>query len=557
MIEDGGVYNDRWGQAKYAMEVFALMLEEKDAMRVYYMSDFIPQIGGSINAPPKITISGAEPAGVRVEKIRKTVTYAHGTPFDPVIKAYADLRNSDAEEKWLVILTDGEFNRLYGQSVSSVNVNDFFSQYVNESNVRIILLAMGEDAEVIRAEPNRGIFFEHAKNNNEILGKITAICNRIFNRNKLNFTNVTRREFSVDIPMLEFFVFAQGAEVKVNGIKGDGTHSPNEVVNVRYSEEAATNYRGNSNVIISRSLTGVVATFRNLPKGKYSLDITGAQTVEVYYKPDVKIDIRLYQWGREIHMKDYPEGIPEGRYRIRYGLVDPEGKFITSSLLGNVEYEAAVQNGGLTIPIKSSDIINFIDGELIINVTARFLDINTAVDSLSGKVLPFSFIKRLYNFIKENWLLLTILLGIFLFWLMYFPLKKKFPKMAKKPIIKVKFNGEEQSGDYGKFKIKRKMLPLLAEVGYIRVVPQNKFLSELKVKAKNKSDMILLNADKFSQETLKSDGIRFRLNNSTTIRHEIGRKMEIPCLSKITTIYPGREGSPEEEYNCFLEEGRK
>jgi hypothetical protein len=42
MIEDGGVYNDRWGQAKYAMEVFVVMLEGKNAMRVYYMSDFIP-----------------------------------------------------------------------------------------------------------------------------------------------------------------------------------------------------------------------------------------------------------------------------------------------------------------------------------------------------------------------------------------------------------------------------------------------------------------------------------------------------------------------------------
>jgi hypothetical protein len=32
-----------------------------------------------------------------VEKIRKTVTYAHGTSFDPVIKAYADLRNRNME----------------------------------------------------------------------------------------------------------------------------------------------------------------------------------------------------------------------------------------------------------------------------------------------------------------------------------------------------------------------------------------------------------------------------------------------------------------------------
>ena len=41
MIRSGGVYLDRWEQAKYAMEVFAAMLEERDSMRVYFTASVV------------------------------------------------------------------------------------------------------------------------------------------------------------------------------------------------------------------------------------------------------------------------------------------------------------------------------------------------------------------------------------------------------------------------------------------------------------------------------------------------------------------------------------
>lgn len=134
MIEVNGVYFDRWGQAKYAMEVFAAMLEENDVMRVYYMSDFAA--AGRTDAPARITIQGSEPAGERVAKIHNTVTTASDTPFDAVVKAYADLRNADTREKWLVVLTDGEFNRLNGQIASNIDADSFYSQYVRESSIK-------------------------------------------------------------------------------------------------------------------------------------------------------------------------------------------------------------------------------------------------------------------------------------------------------------------------------------------------------------------------------------------------------------------------------------
>ena len=539
MIYDYGVYVDRWGQAKYAMEVFAAMLEEKDAMRVYYMSDFDTSIGGSINAPAKITILGAEPPGIRVSKIHNTVTFAANTPYDAVAKAYADLKNQNTDEKWLVVLTDGEFNRLNGQSVANVDVDSFFSQYVTESDVKIILLAMGEDAEVIRANPNRGIFFEHAKTNNEILGKITSICNRIFNRNRLNFTNETRREFTFDIPMLELLVFAQGPDVKINGIKGGGTYSPSETVNVRYSDVAAVNFRGDPNVIISRNLTGVIATFRDIPKGSYSLDIAGEQTAEIYYKPVVNVVVKLFKGRREVS----PQDIPEGKYQVRFGIVDESGNFFESSLLGNVEYEATVRNGGQSVPIKSGDTVSLQRGELEVNVLSHFLEINTAKNTVTSRVIePLPLRERICNWIKKYpfifWPLLILLLGLLLYLIFWRP-KKRFPKYMKgvKPKITITNElGTRIDSNSGYFRIRKSTvwLPLCPETGTIRAAADGKPLPILEVRAIGNDYMELTNASKFSTEKL--NGVEFRIGGNPLTEPPPQTKA-MSCWASIESVY--------------------
>ena len=383
MIRDGGVYHDRWGQAKYAMEVFAAMLEENDTMRVYYMSDFDTSVrGGNINAPPRVTMLGSESVVARVEKIHDTVTQAANTPFDAALKAYEDIKSETADEKWLVVLTDGEFNRLHGAD-ASVDADSFYSQFVNESDVKIMHFAMGDIAATITPYTNR-IFFEQSRNDNEILGEITHICNQIFNRNVLRFTNQDRYEFSFDIPMMELLVFAQGANVNINGISGDGTYGPNETVNVRYSEIAADNYRGDPNVIVSRNLVGIISSIQNIPKGDYRLDIMGAETVEIYYKPVVNLDIKLFQ--NDVEVRDDP--VVEGEYQIYYGIVDETGEFFQSSLLGLVSYTAVAKNGGQEIHITNGETLRLVPNELLVDVKAQFLEINTAESVLSRKVDP-------------------------------------------------------------------------------------------------------------------------------------------------------------------------
>jgi hypothetical protein len=562
--DDKDVYLDRWAQAKYAMEVFAAMLDDKDSMSVYYMSDFDTARGRTPNPFARFTISGHDPMDSRVAKVHGTITYAYNTSYDTVSKAYEDLKKKNANEKWLVVLTDGEFNILNGQWVDvgregPIPVDSYFSQYVNESRVKIYLLAMGDKAQVISANPDRGIYFGQAKDSNEILGKITSICNLIFNRNKLRFTNEAIREFSFDIPMSELLMFAQGKDVKVNNISGSNTYSPGKPVNVRYSEVAAMNpeFYGNPKVIPPKNLTGVVVPFRNIKKGSYKLDVIGAETVEVYYKPDVKVDIKLYRDGKEIRTNN----ITEGKYQIQYGIIDENGKFFESSLLREVTYNATTQNNGQTSKIESGGTINLSQGDLRVNVLAHFLEINTAENKVTYKVLPkLSFKEQLRNWIKENWHilrpLLILLLGLLLWWLLW-GRKKHFPKyMARRPEITVENDsGTRIDSHSGYFKLdkKTKFIPFWPEKGVINAVADGKPLPLLKVKALGNERMVLTNTGDFAADRLR--GADFYINDEP-LPEGSTRNKEMSCTARIKSVYYN-EGN-QTTYTCsFAKKGKR
>jgi len=558
--DDYGDYVDRWGQAKYAMEVFAVMLEEKDTMRVYFLSDYDLRHGGNINAPARIIITGSEPAQARVSKIRNTVFRAANTPYDAVIKAYDELRNAPGDERWLVVMNDGDdFNLLKGQDVPNVNVDNYFSQYVSESDVRIVLLAIGDVLKSFKSNPGRRIYLEQAKISTEILGKITSICNRIFNRNRLNFTNDAKYEFNFDIPMIELLVFAQGPNIKIDGINGTGTSSPNETVTVRYSDrDNAPTYRDfiRSRIVISDKLSGTVATFRNVPKGAYSLNISGAQTVEVYYKPDVKLDVKLFDPKKKKNNEITTPEFFAGNYRIEYGIVNEEGKFFESSLLGTVEYDATVLNNGEEIQIKSGDTVDLKAGELKVNARSRFLEINTAENTITRRVLvPPTLWERIRDFVKEFWYIFALLLGLLLYWLLW-GRKKRFPKfMKKKPLITVENDsGSRVDSHSGFLRIdkKTKWLPFCPETGTICAAADGKSLPYLKVKALGGDMMELTNTSDFSEDRL--NGIEFRIGDQK-LPEGSTRNKTMRCTAKIKSVYYS-DGIPT-THTCSFENKRK
>ena len=377
MIKTKDQLVDTWCQAKYAMEVFAAMLSSKDTMNIYVMSDF----EGGTSKEPRLQLKGQEGTATNVKKIHEMVTRAGNTPFNSVHKAYSDIVAATADEKWLVVLTDGEFQ-------NAGDIDAFFAQ--KASDVNVMFLGMGPDADAIAANEGNSLYYVEAKDNSQILTKITDISTRIFNRDKLD-VNVTAKTFSFDIPMSELIVFAQGNNVSVKGIKSsDGTvfQSSTEPVSVRYSETPTTN-TNYPDFIVDKSLQGCIATYKDdFIAGDYSIDISNAETIEIYYKPNIEIAAYLKDSdGNEV--TDLTD-LAAGEYTIEFGFVKSgtNDKIGNSKLLGKVTYEAKVTNNEVQHEktYASGDKISIEEGSLAIDVIGHYLDYNSVATRLDYSI---------------------------------------------------------------------------------------------------------------------------------------------------------------------------
>lgn len=356
MINGG---KDTWCQAKYSMEVFAGMLGEQDTMNIYVMSRY--------DGDPILTLKGTDGRKKCVSQIHDMMTDKGNTPFSTVERAYADLEKVSADEKWLVVLTDGAFS-----GVGSIN--NYFAG--KSPDVKVMFLSMGAEGASINNVPEQDIYFVKAENGKEILNKITGICNRIFKTNKLEVSKTTKT-FSFDVPMNELIVFAQGENVNIQGINsesGKRYECFEEPVEVKYSDIGTGN---NMYANYDPSLVGRIAVFKDdFDAGKYTLEIEGAETIEIYYKTNVEIKAYLKDSnGNEI--KNVQE-IKEGVYTIEFGFVKTgtEQRVEQSKLLGDVVYSAQVTNVGKTHDktYTSGDEITLKEGDLHISAMANYLD---------------------------------------------------------------------------------------------------------------------------------------------------------------------------------------
>ena len=363
---------DTWCQAKYSMEVFAAMLGDNDTMNVYVMSDY----RSGTSAGPKLTLEGRSGAANNVKQVHDMITNASSTPFNSVRKAYSDLTESIADEKWLVILTDGEFE---DGKFTNEQVDEYLE--AKQDDIKVMFLGMGPDAAVITTKIEKNIYGEKAENNSEILEKITDICTQIFETNKLE-VNKSNGKFSFDIPLSEIVVFAQGDNVKINGIS-DGSRDINPVsqpVGVKYSEVPST--RKFAHFIIDRNLNGSLATFKgDFLAGNYIAKVENADSIEVYYKPNV--ELRVFLTDEDGQEKPVVDAIKSGKYGVRAGTQEPVPD---SKLLGNVRYHAVLTApDGTVSECKDGETIDVVEGEYHIDAKVEYLKYNTAETSVDFK----------------------------------------------------------------------------------------------------------------------------------------------------------------------------
>lgn len=377
MITDSAGKCDTWCQAKYAMEVFAAMLGENDTMNVYVMSDF----QDVDEAPPLLTLRGAAGAGDNVGKVHNMLTEASkSTTFTTVVKAYEDLKGTSADEKWLVVLTDGEFNK---PATTSGELEAYFSQ--KEEDVKVMFFGMGAKASTINPDEENNVFFEKAESSADILSKITGICNRIFNSNKLE-VDVSTGKFEFDVPMGELVVFAQGEGVEIEDVTGPDGRSiegGSDAVGVRYSERACSNDTERyADPMVATNLVGEIITYKGeYDMGAYAVDAVNAKTIEVYYKPSV--DIMAFLIDSEGNEIGSNETVEPGEYVLNFNFVKPgtNEKIEQSQLLGIVDYSAHMKGAGAD-PDKlylSGDRVTLSEGEYEIDAYAELPSFYTEV----------------------------------------------------------------------------------------------------------------------------------------------------------------------------------
>jgi len=375
-----------WCYAKYSMEVFSAMMQDRDTMNIYYMSD-------KDKSPRIANLSGDRSQQQKnIEKIHNTVTNTAGTPFSSLKKAYGDLKKVNGyDEKWLMVITDGDsFNDKETSADIDALINDCAGY-----NIKVVYLAIG-DALVPTEDVNKGIYVYKADGNKSsgetgILSRVTQICQRIFQRPAMSPMNANK--LTLDVPASEIIVFAQGANASIGTLSG--TKRTLSTVAMRSSDkDKATTNSSYKNKINVDTLNACIATFTPqsggyISDGTYDLSITADEYV-IYYKPALDVVLELYDSNGDKTTDKY---IPIGSYSLKYWLTYPEGHPKHGEKLEKdhfgTEFTLTCTTDGVTRRL-TSDNVDLGGGETTIRVLAQYLNFSSTDASLKYVVEDFT-----------------------------------------------------------------------------------------------------------------------------------------------------------------------
>lgn len=343
MYKNDDIFYDRWCHARYAMEVFAAMLGPKDTLKVYPMG---------FEGEESITVTGSQEAQSRIDAIEAMETAGGNTPFAAVENAYRDLYETQTDgHRWLVVLTDGDFNRMEKDEVDKKLL-----QFASASRpVKIIFLSIGENSSGITHKPEKGIYFYQSTKNDEMLKQVTEIGNQIFQNLMLPqeyiIKNNKELKLSFDVPMEQIIVFAQGDNVQIGDLKSKQLEpKKTQQVTVKYSTRLPANMEKYRNRIpVDTKLSGALASFGNqdainpMGDGEYTVSVSDISNVQIYYKPSVLLDVSIYQTGNKLSDSNK---LVSGEYEIELKLLNPiTGEEVNSPLLQDVQYRTTITNG--------------------------------------------------------------------------------------------------------------------------------------------------------------------------------------------------------------------
>lgn len=342
-----GPGNMAWSQATYAMEVFAAMMnfENGDTMKIFPMHEVTTGGNKGTDMTSSITIRSISD----ITQIHNMYTPSpEGTPYTQVNQAAKELSklldDGSVQEGWLVVLTDGDFD----SDVPKDGLQEDLEKKAQlKDNMYVQYLAMGSEIKnVPDGNEDLGFYAQKAGDSSAVINELAVVSNRIFKRNEYQGYK-EGESIELDIPLSKLIVFAQGSKVEIKGLR----NKEGSEINMESCYEvscSSTDGAGKTSYVTKTpkkdtSLKGAVAVFSDpsaIMEGSYTLDVEGADSIQVYYEPNVKFGMELI-CGDEKAEGDTIEG---GHYKVQVGFVNQlSGKFIKDSkLLGEPQYTLVV-----------------------------------------------------------------------------------------------------------------------------------------------------------------------------------------------------------------------
>ena len=369
--------NQAWCRATYAMEVFISMLNKGDTLRVYPMNPF--SIGSkeyTMDKPLEITDSA------QASQVREIVTPGVGdTHIESIDRAISGLEKMQADEKYLIVLSDGddfyENGRSMGKSASIKGLNTRFQKA--SENIKMMYLGIGRQA-LMPDTANSEVFTKkQAADSDTVLSSLTEMCNLIFGRDSMPKNHLTESTMDFDISMKKLIVFVQGENIenlKVTDDSGNEVGTQVSSQQTKYSTTGSSHYTAKPDT----SLQGMIVTYADCAAGKYNIEYSGTATsTEVYYEPDADLEFVFTDAnGNDVD----PKALYEGEYKVSFGMKDGKtGKLIASDLLGDPEYTGSYFINGQEFPITHKGY----SGEEPVSLKMNdSFDANLTVKYLSG-----------------------------------------------------------------------------------------------------------------------------------------------------------------------------
>ena len=384
MIQGQSETYDKWCTAKYSLEVLAGMLNQQDTLSVYTMD----------SAGEKLHIQGSDDVNQRVASVHNADLGVSGwTDARVVQEAYQSLLSSTADERYLVITTDGKFNSL-NDNHDSASANAAISEVIDgckSNGITVIYLAIGDDAGVIDSDTDHGIYVKLAASDN-ILGTMTETANQIFGRVALpdGSLDVANGKLTLDVPMSNLIVFAQGQDVQLGDLTTtDGKTVSADMANVRYSDRPTADTPSFANFLVNTELQGIIAAYSaEMPAGECGITIGNASSVEVYYTPYVDISVSLTETTTGMNHVLDPDGenqIEAGTYEVGYSFLDPfTGEPIQSDLLYPATFSLVAESGGNVQSLSEGDQLTVSPGQVDIIAHAKTRSGVTVSESYQG-----------------------------------------------------------------------------------------------------------------------------------------------------------------------------